>query len=192
MRHVRRAGAGRRDREAAGQAGPQIDCDLHSAETVSENHVTAVLHTVGKGLASRAIDFAAGSFMIVGQLVMKASLAQLTVDYLARRVIAVQLPALTAEATMLLVLIFQTQHERLATLSRELMGEIRRCKWLAPTLCTVKADGVDVLVLYRKLLEKCLNEICCTKGALKLYSGFCEQLMLEIQLTEVEAEVIVQ
>ncbi|XP_041777303.1 HEAT repeat-containing protein 1 homolog [Anopheles merus] len=165
---------------------------LHSAETVSENHVTAVLHTVGKGLASRAIDFAAGSFMIVGQLVMKTSLAQLTVDYLARRVIAVQLPALTAEATMLLVLIFQTQHERLATLSRELMGEIRRCKWLAPTLCTVKADGVDVLLLYRKLLEKCLNEICCTKGALKLYSGFCEQLMLEIQLTEVEAEVIVQ
>uniref|UniRef100_A0A182JNN9 HEAT repeat-containing protein 1 n=1 Tax=Anopheles christyi TaxID=43041 RepID=A0A182JNN9_9DIPT len=165
---------------------------LHSAETVSENHVTAVLKALGKGLASRAIDFAAGSFMIVGQMVVKTNLAPNTVDYLARRVCAVQHPALTVEATMLLALIFQTQHDQMGSLSQELMGEICRCKWLTPTLCTVKSDGVDVLVLYRKLLEKCLNEICCTKGALREYSGFCEQLMLEIQLTEEEAEDIIQ
>uniref|UniRef100_A0A182PPT4 HEAT repeat-containing protein 1 n=1 Tax=Anopheles epiroticus TaxID=199890 RepID=A0A182PPT4_9DIPT len=165
---------------------------LHSVETVTENHVTALLLTVGKGLASRAIDFAAGSFMIVGQLVAKTNLAEGTVDYLARRVCVVQHPALTAEATMLLVLIFQTQRDRLLSISEDLMGEISRCKWLTSTMATVKADGVDVIVLYRRLLEKCLNEICRTKGALAVYSMFCEQLMEDIQLTEAEAEDIIQ
>ncbi|XP_035910706.1 HEAT repeat-containing protein 1 [Anopheles stephensi] len=165
---------------------------LHNVETVTENHVVAVLKTVGKGLASRAIDFAAGAFMIVGQMVMKTNLAESTIEYLVRRVCGVQHPALTTEATMLLVLIVQTQHERMVSISKELMEEIIRCKWLTPTLCNVKSDGVDVMVLYRKLLENCLNEICCTAGSLVEYSSFCEQLMLEVQLTDEEAEDIIQ
>uniref|UniRef100_A0A182NBF9 HEAT repeat-containing protein 1 n=1 Tax=Anopheles dirus TaxID=7168 RepID=A0A182NBF9_9DIPT len=165
---------------------------LHNMNTVAENHVVAILKTIGKGLASRAIDYAAGSFMIVGQLMIKTSLAENTVDYLARRVCAVKHPALKTEATMLLVLIFQTQHERMVTISPELMYEIIRSKWLATTLCAVKADGVDVIVLYRKLLGKCLNEICCTKNSQQVYSAFCEQLLLEIQLTDPEAEDIIQ
>ncbi|XP_050076413.1 HEAT repeat-containing protein 1 homolog [Anopheles maculipalpis] len=165
---------------------------LHSVETVTENQVVAVLNTVGKGLTSRAIDFAAGAFMIVGQMVVKTNLAETTIEYLIRRVCGVQHPALTTEATMLLVLIFQTQHERMVSISKELMDEITRCKWLTPTLCTVKSDGVDVIVLYRKLLEKCLYEICCTTGSLAEYSNFCEHLMLEIQLTDEEAEDVIQ
>uniref|UniRef100_A0A182SFB0 HEAT repeat-containing protein 1 n=1 Tax=Anopheles maculatus TaxID=74869 RepID=A0A182SFB0_9DIPT len=165
---------------------------FHTVETVTENHVVAVLKTVGKGLASRAIDFAAGAFMIVGQMVMKTNLSETTIEYLVRRVCGVQHPALTTEATMLLVLIFQTQHERMDSISKELMDEIIRCKWLTPTLCNVKSDGVDVIVLYRKLLEKCLNEICRTTGPLMEYSSFCEHLMLEIQLTDAEAEDVIQ
>uniref|UniRef100_A0A182Q5N1 HEAT repeat-containing protein 1 n=1 Tax=Anopheles farauti TaxID=69004 RepID=A0A182Q5N1_9DIPT len=165
---------------------------LHNANTVGENHVLAILKAIGIGLTSRAIDLAAGSFMIVGQMVMKTSLAENTVDYLARRVCALKHPALKTEATMLLVLIFQTQHERMGNISPELMGEIINCKWLATTLCAVKADGVDVTIMYRKLLGKCLNEICCTKNSQEMYSAFCEQLLLEIQLTDPEAEDIIQ
>uniref|UniRef100_A0A182M7I8 HEAT repeat-containing protein 1 n=1 Tax=Anopheles culicifacies TaxID=139723 RepID=A0A182M7I8_9DIPT len=165
---------------------------LNNVETVAENHVVAVLKTVANGLVSGAIDFAAGSLMIVGQMVMKTNLAASTLHHLICRVCAVQHPALPTEATMLLVLIFQTQHERIGTLSEEIMREIIRCKWLTPTLCTIKADGIDVIVLYRKLLEKCLNEICRTKESLMVYSSFCEQLVLEIQLTDEEAEDVIQ
>uniref|UniRef100_A0A182VU08 HEAT repeat-containing protein 1 n=1 Tax=Anopheles minimus TaxID=112268 RepID=A0A182VU08_9DIPT len=165
---------------------------LSNVDTVEENHVVAVLKTIANGLVSQAIDFAAGSLMIVGQMVMKTNLAESTLHHLIRRVCAVQHPALPTEATMLLVLIFQTQHEQIGTITEELMREIIRCKWLTPTLCIVKSDGIDVIVLYRKLLEKCLNEICCTKESLTVYSSFCEQLVLEIQLSDAEAEDVIQ
>ncbi|XP_049285458.1 HEAT repeat-containing protein 1 [Anopheles funestus] len=163
-----------------------------NVETVTENHVVAVLKTVGKGLASRAIDFAAGSLMIVGQMVVKTNLGETALDYLIRRVCGVKHPALTTEATLLLVLIFQTQHEQIVTLPKELMSVIIRCNWLTPTLCVVKSDGIDVMMLYRKLLEKCLNEICCSNESLMVYSSFCEQLVQEIQLTDEEAEDVIQ
>ncbi|XP_052893441.1 HEAT repeat-containing protein 1 homolog [Anopheles moucheti] len=161
-----------------------------NVDTITENHVGAVLSILSKGIASRAVDFAAGSLMVFGQMMIKTNLGEAALETVLRRICSIKNQALTTEATLLAVLIFQTQPS--ITLSERLMNSVIDCEWFTSTLCTVKLDGINIMVLYRKLLEKCLNEICCSKESMIGYRKFCEQLVLEIQLDDAEAEDVIQ
>ncbi|XP_058059727.1 HEAT repeat-containing protein 1 homolog [Anopheles bellator] len=165
---------------------------LDTADSVTEKYVVSVLQAIGKGLASKAVDYTAASYMIIGQLVLKTSLMKDTIEYIVRKLCGLQHPALTTDATMLLVLIFQTQHQQLDTLSDALIEEIINCKWLLAAMGTVKTDDINIIVFYRKVLEKCLNQICQPEKSLHTYGRFCRHLLLEIQLSEEEAENIIQ
>uniref|UniRef100_A0A182JD64 HEAT repeat-containing protein 1 n=1 Tax=Anopheles atroparvus TaxID=41427 RepID=A0A182JD64_ANOAO len=165
---------------------------FESVDSVTENYVIAVLPPLLAGFASKSIDYASACYMIFGYLVTKTGLAVDTLEYLTKRLCCAADPAQRTNAAMLLVLIFQTQHERLTPIPDKLMKRLVRTKWLPPVLSEVKADGVDVLMCYRKILETCLIEICRSEQMIAFYSQMCEQLLWEIQLTDPEAEDIIQ
>ncbi|XP_058121031.1 HEAT repeat-containing protein 1 homolog [Anopheles ziemanni] len=165
---------------------------LESVESVTENYVVAVLRPVAAGLASNAIDYASACYMIVGQLVTKTALSVDTLELLTKRLCCAEEGTQRSNAVMLLVLIFQTQHERLSPIPNKLMKRLIRTNWIPQVLSEVKADGIDVLVCYRKILETSLGEICQSFHSIGFYSQICEQLLLEIALTDTEAEDIIQ
>ncbi|XP_053675079.1 HEAT repeat-containing protein 1 homolog [Anopheles nili] len=163
-----------------------------SLDTITVDYVAPVMKSISYGIASRSIDFTACAYMIIAHMATKADLAPRKLDLLIQRICTV--PSMTTEATMVLVVIFQTQHEQLNTLSDDLINTIVRCKWLPQSLGALKDEGTDVIMIYRKVLGKCLSQICCLKQpqSSHTYSAFCEQLQLEIQLTDGEAEEIIE
>ncbi|XP_053664257.1 HEAT repeat-containing protein 1 homolog [Anopheles marshallii] len=160
-----------------------------NVDTVTENHVLAVLSIVIKGIASRAVDYAAGSLMVLGQMA-KAKLRGRILPEILRRIGDMMHPALVTEATLLTVLIFQRL--TFPTLSQSVMYSLINCQWLIPTLSTVKLDGINIIKMYRTMLETCLNDICCPKKTSYGFNKFCERLVLEIQLNDAEAEDVIQ
>ncbi|XP_049537593.1 HEAT repeat-containing protein 1 homolog [Anopheles darlingi] len=165
---------------------------LDNVDSVTEKYVVSLLQALGKGLTSSAVDYTAASFMIIGQMVTKTSLLKETVEYIIRKLCQLQHPALTTDATMLLALIFKTQHEQLGNLSDTLIETIVSSKWLTTAMSEIKTDGICIIVFYRKVLEKCLHHICKTGKSVQVYGRYCEQLLLEILLTDAEAENIIQ
>ncbi|KFB38442.1 AGAP009004-PA-like protein [Anopheles sinensis] len=165
---------------------------FESVESVTENYVVAVLRPVAAGLAFNAVDYASACYMIVGQLVTKTALSVDTLELLTKRLCCAEDPTQRTNAVMLLVLIFQTQHERLSPIPNKLMKRLISTSWIPQVLSEVKADGIDVLVCYRKILETSLGEICRSFHSIGFYSQICEQLLWEIALTDTEAEDIIQ
>ncbi|XP_021702400.1 HEAT repeat-containing protein 1 homolog [Aedes aegypti] len=165
---------------------------LDAVDSVGENLVTALLRTLIKGLNSKAIDFTATSYMIVGHLVTKTSLAKQTLESFLKRLCVLIHPSLSGDATMLMVLISDTQKEQLGEFSDELVASILGAKWLPFALSRIKKDGINVTPLFRAILEKCLKKICQQDENLEACKKFCEGLLLEITLDANESESIVQ
>ncbi|XP_058814545.1 HEAT repeat-containing protein 1 homolog [Topomyia yanbarensis] len=165
---------------------------LDGLESVGENFVVSVLRTLVKGLSSKAIDFTAASFMVIGHLVTKTNLTRKTLETFLIRVCAVMHHSLTGNATMLMVLILQTQQGQLGELSEEVIGALLATKWLPRAVATVKSEGVNVIALIRAVLVKCLQKICQQDANLEMCRKFCEELMLEVTLDEEECEDIIR
>lgn len=165
---------------------------LDAVDKVDENVVTAILKTIVKGLSSKAIDFTAASYMIIGHLVTKAQLAEKTLDRFLRKLCALFHPSLAENAAMLMVLIMDTQKNQLGEFSDTLVASIMAAKWLPLALSRIKKDGVKVTPLFRAILEKCLKKICKQDDEVEAYEKFCESLLLDITLDEDESETIVQ
>lgn len=165
---------------------------LDGADQVGENLVVAIIKTLVKGLSSKALDFTAASYMIVGHLVSKATLAKKTLEKILQRLAVQMHPSLTGNAVMLMVLILQTQQEQIGELSDAVIATIMSAKWLPQALGRVKQEGVSVVTLLRAVLGKCLSKICRQDEDLELCKRFCEGLLLEITLTEDEARVVIQ
>ncbi|XP_055547032.1 HEAT repeat-containing protein 1 homolog [Wyeomyia smithii] len=165
---------------------------LDGLETVGENFVSAVLRTLVKGMSSKAVDFTAASYMIVGHLVTKASLSRKALETLLVRLCGGMHLSLVENAVMLMVLIVQTQKEQLGELSDNVIETILASKWLLQTLAAVKKEGVSIIALVEILLENCLRKICRQQSDLDIYKRFCEELLQEISLSEEESEIIIQ
>ncbi|XP_053690561.1 HEAT repeat-containing protein 1 homolog [Sabethes cyaneus] len=165
---------------------------LDGLETVGEDFVAAILRTLVKGISSKAVDFTAASYMTIGHLVTKATLARKTLESLLVRLCNGMHLSLVGNAVMLMVLIVQTQKEQLGELSDDVVGSILATKWLTQTLAAVKKEGVSVIVLIEVLLENCLRKICRQQADLELCKKFCEELLQEVTLNEEESEVIIQ
>ncbi|XP_062547268.1 HEAT repeat-containing protein 1 homolog [Armigeres subalbatus] len=165
---------------------------LDAVDSVGENLVTAILKTLSKGLSSKAIDFTAASYMIIGLLITKANLAKKSLEIFLNRLCVLIHPSLAGDAAMLMVLIVDTQSGQLGELSDSLIASILNAKWLPLTLSRIKQDGVNVTPLYRAILKKCLNKICHLEEDVEAYKTYCEGLLLEITLDADESETIVQ
>ncbi|XP_058450282.1 HEAT repeat-containing protein 1 homolog [Malaya genurostris] len=165
---------------------------LDGMESVGENFVVSVLKTLVKGLSSKSIDFTAASFMIIGHLVTKAKLARKTLETILVRLCSVIHHSLTENATMLMVLILQTQQELPRNMSDEVFGAILTAKWLPRSVSSLKVEGVDVTVLIRAVLVKCLHRICLQDDDFDVCRKICEELLLSVTLGEQESEDIIR
>lgn len=165
---------------------------LERLDSVEENVVTAIVRTLVKGLSSKAIDFTAASYMIIGHLVTKASLSAKILETILHRLCVLIHPSLSGNATMLMVLILQTQQEQLGELSDEVILAVMACKWLPLAVFRVKKDGVNVITFINAILGKCLKKICQQDAELEVCKKFCEGLLLEVTLADDESEVIIQ
>ncbi|XP_055640607.1 HEAT repeat-containing protein 1 homolog [Toxorhynchites rutilus septentrionalis] len=165
---------------------------LEALDSVGEQFVTAVIKTLVKGLSSKSIDFTAASYMVIGYMITKTSLRGKSLEIILNRVCGLMHPALAVNAAMLIVLIFQTQHEQIGELSEQLIGVIMGSRWLPAALSVTQKNGVDIVVLMKAVLGKCLKKICRQDAELEACKKFCEGLLLEITLTQEESEVIIQ
>lgn len=165
---------------------------LDAVDSVNENLVTSILKTLTKGLNSKAIDFTAACYMIIGHLVTKASLAKKALETFLTRLCVLMHPSLEGDAAMVMVLITDTQKKQLGQFSDSLVASILGAKWLPFALARIKKDGVNVTPLFRAILEKCLKKICQQDEQLETYEKFCEGLLLGITLDANESEAIIQ
>ncbi|XP_055599376.1 HEAT repeat-containing protein 1 homolog [Uranotaenia lowii] len=171
---------------------------LDNKESIDENFVLAILRILVKGLNSKSLDLTAATYMIIGHLVTKTFLARKTLETFLTRLCVLLHPSLADNAAMLMVLIVQTQQSQLGdNLSESVVDSIIAAKWFPEALSRVKQNnGINVIVLIRAILGTCLK-VCQQEDSAgeqqrDACKKFCQELLLELTLTETEAEILVQ
>ncbi|XP_055713807.1 HEAT repeat-containing protein 1 homolog [Phlebotomus papatasi] len=165
---------------------------LETVREVTEGHVIAILPSLLKGFSSSAIDFTAASYMILGQLLSKTSISPNTLEKIIPKIVASAPVGLQMDATMLLILIYQTQQKHFNQISDEALKTLVLATWTPKCLGQLVAQGVhtDRFILpilasaLRKVQQKSENLISC--------KTFCENLLLDVRFNDEEAELIIR
>ncbi|XP_055680331.1 HEAT repeat-containing protein 1 homolog [Lutzomyia longipalpis] len=165
---------------------------LEGVKDVTENHVIAIFPALLKGLSANVLDFTAASYMVLGQLLSKTAISPNSLDKIISRIAMAAPPGLQMDATMLLVLIYQTQQSHFSQISEEALTSVTQATWIPQHLGELVSQGVQVdrfispvlALALRRVQKKVENYVACKK--------FCENLLLEVRFTNEEAEAVIR
>ncbi|GAB0089010.1 HEAT repeat-containing protein 1 [Sergentomyia squamirostris] len=165
---------------------------LESVREVTESHVIAILPSLLKGFSSTAIDFTAATYMILGQLLSKTSVSPNTLDKIIPKIVSTAPSGLQVDATMLLVLIYQTQQKHFTQISDEALDSVVLVSWIPKCLGRLVAEGVRIDSLISPLLGSALRKVQQKSVNYMGCKSFCENLLLEVRFNEEDAAMIIR
>lgn len=164
---------------------------LEVAKKVTESHIVSIVGNIFKGFKSTVIDFAAASYMITAQLIVKTKLSQKLVNEMIVRIPNLIHPALTINVTMLLCLIFEKQ-EGDFQIDDKALDKILSSKWIPSALGEIKRDGSPIIEFYKALISNSLRKIQQQTEKSLSFKAMCQNLINEVVLTNEEAEVVIK
>lgn len=162
---------------------------MEQAATINDNHLISIAKYLVKGYKSDVPDFAAASYMITAQLLVKANLGVPFLNELMDKITSTVQTSLTQNIIPLMSLMFQSQNDDLKVTDKTLEN-IMSFKWFLIGLEQMKAEGKPYIAFFRSLICKLLEKIGDKNE--NIYKGYCESLMSGVVLEDDEAQVIIR
>ncbi|XP_059617270.1 HEAT repeat-containing protein 1 homolog [Phlebotomus argentipes] len=165
---------------------------LETVREVNESHVIAILPSLLKGFSSSALDFTAASYMILGQLLSKTAISSNTLDKIISRIVIPAPTSLQMDATMLLILIYQTQQKHFSQISEESLKSVIQARWIPEYLGQLVSQGVRIDRFVFPVLALALRKVQQQSDNLLPCKSFCENLLLNVRFSDEEAELVIR
>lgn len=158
----------------------------HSAE-VTEPQISAILPPILKGMTSNIPDFTASAFMIVAQMLKKCKLQRKILSQIVVKLTNGNQTHLRNEATLLVVLIYQSQEDTFSVVSEKILRCLYENDWFVSCLTKLTEVGTHVLPFLVPLL-KALLETIERDDSKKLFDA----VLKEIRFTDDYADIIIK
>lgn len=160
---------------------------LEHTKEISEPQITAILPPLLKGLSSHIPDYTASAYMITAQLLKKTKLSQKILNSLVVRITSDSQKHLRTEATLLLLLIYQSQQDNYTVVHEKALKNLVKCDWFAVNLGKLAAGGSYVMPLLLPVLKSAMNMLQD-----ELYRQFIVNLITEVRLADAGADILIK
>lgn len=160
---------------------------IERTQDVNDTQVSMLLPSLLKALSSDIPDFCAAAYVIVARLVAKTQLSERILEVLLNKVSDVKVSSLKTEATLLLIVIHQSQNG-LVSMSKEAAECLSQSEWFTGSLRELSEDGCYVRALLKSLVKSNLSYGASKDG--NVFRDFLERILDDVRMDE-EAVVMV-
>ncbi|XP_043640992.1 HEAT repeat-containing protein 1 homolog [Drosophila teissieri] len=164
---------------------------LQSAKPLQDWHITTILESLLRGLASDNIDFMAAAYVIVAQLVSRTKLKSKVCNALLERVANCPFERLHSESLLLLVCIYGKQQAALPHFKPETVLNLVGKKWLISTLAALAKGNIAIQSICLPLMTgavAAIREEDASSGSCKL---FLDNLLSEVPMSKPTAQQLI-
>lgn len=162
---------------------------IERSQTVNDTQVSMILPTLLKGLQSDIPDFCAAALVIAARLVAKTQLSEKILEVIINKVTNVKAPSLRTEATLLLIVIHQSQNE-LITMSKEATESLSQSEWFTRTLRELNQNGCYIRALLQSLVKSNLSYGLQEDG--NVFRDFLERILDDVKLDEGAVVIVIE
>ncbi|XP_017023982.1 HEAT repeat-containing protein 1 homolog [Drosophila kikkawai] len=156
---------------------------LQTAKPLQDWHITTILESLLRGLASDTIDFMAAAYVIVAQLVSRTKLQSKVCNALLERVANCPFERLHTESLLLLICIYGKQKAAVPHFKPETVLNLVGQKWLISALASLAKANVAIQSICMPLMTCAVAAIREDVAASSSYEVFLDNLLSEVPMT---------
>ncbi|KAH8393595.1 HEAT repeat-containing protein 1 homolog [Drosophila serrata] len=156
---------------------------LQTANPLQDWHITTILESLLRGLASDTIDFMAAAYVIVAQLVSRTKLQSKVCNALLERVANCPFERLHTESLLLLICIYGKQKAAVPHFKPETVLNLVGQKWLISALVSLANANVAIQSICMPLVTCAVAAIREDVAVSSSYKQFLDNLLSEVPMT---------
>lgn len=154
---------------------------------LTEPQLAAILPPLLKGLSSSIPDYTASCYMITAQILSKLKLSHKLLNSIVQRITSDNQINLRQEATLLLIVLYQSQVDHFKTIHPRAMLNIAKSDWFAVNLGNFASSGSYVIPLLVPVLQYALKNV-----KFQIYHSLTDSIFAEVRLDDDETDVILR
>ncbi|KAH8279941.1 hypothetical protein KR054_011740 [Drosophila jambulina] len=164
---------------------------LQTAKPLQDWHITTILESLLRGLASDTIDFMAAAYVIVAQLVSRTKLQSKVCNALLERVANCPFERLHTESLLLLICIYGKQKAAVPHFKPETVLNLVGQKWLISALASLAKANVAIQSICMPLMTCAVSAIREDVAASSSYKVFLDNLLSEVPMNKPCAQKLI-
>ncbi|KAH8251362.1 hypothetical protein KR032_009761 [Drosophila birchii] len=164
---------------------------LQTAKPLQDWHITTILESLLRGLASDTIDFMAAAYVIVAQLVSRTKLQSKVCNALLDRVANCPFERLHTESLLLLICIYGKQKAAVPHFKPETVLNLVGQKWLISALTSLAKANVAIQSICMPLMTCAVAAIREDVAATSSYKVFLDDLLSDVPMTTACAQKLI-
>ncbi|KAM8716313.1 hypothetical protein ACLKA7_003231 [Drosophila subpalustris] len=165
---------------------------LQAAKPLQDWHITTILESLIRGLASDTVDFVAAAYVIVAQLVSRTQLKEQVCNVMLERVANCTFERLHTTALLLLILIHDKQQSANPQFTAKTMLNLVCQKWLITALADLAKENVAIQAICMPLMRGSVAAIREGDASSSVaHQQFLDNLLANVPLTNSSAQQLI-
>ncbi|KAH8376697.1 hypothetical protein KR093_000916 [Drosophila rubida] len=164
---------------------------LQAAKPLQDWHISTILESLLRGLASDTVDFVAAAYVIVAQLVSRTKLKEKVCNALLERVANCTFERLHTTALLLLIWIHDKQQAANPQFTPKTMLNLVCQKWLITALADLAKENVAIQAICMPLMRGAVAAIREGDASSVSHKQFLNNLLADVPLSKTSAQQLI-
>lgn len=165
---------------------------LQAAKPVQDWHISTILESLIRGLASDTVDFVAAAYVIVAQLVSRTKLKEKVCNVLLERVANCTFERLHNTSLLLLFWIHEKQQSANPKFTAKTMLNLVCQKWLITALADLAKENVAIQVICMPLMQGSVAAIREGDASSVSHQQFLDNLLADVPFSKASAQQLIK